>query len=136
TTNLPDKVVDNTPPNVALVGAPTEGAVVSGHVAINASAADATSPIASVQVFVRGVSLATDTTAPYTLDWNSASGPDGGATIYVVVTDMAGNSTTSPVRTISADNGAPAPTLADPGQYLTGTATLSAASDPDTAQVD
>ena len=136
TTDLPDKVVDNTPPNVATVGAPTEGAIVSGSVAITASAADVTSPIASVEFFVRGVSIATDSTAPYSLNWNSASGPDGTATIYVVVTDMAGNSKTSALRTITVDNGAPTPTLADPGANLSGTVDLTATSDADTAQVD
>ena len=135
-TSLPDKVVDNTAPNVALVGAPTEGAVVTGNVGISASAADATSPIASVEFFVRGSSIGTDTTAPYTTSWDSTSGPDGTATIVVVVTDMAGNSTTSPVRTITVDNRSPVPTLDDPGQYLRGVVTLTASSDPDTVSVD
>ncbi|HXY84198.1 MAG TPA: Ig-like domain-containing protein [Gaiellaceae bacterium] len=135
-TDLPDKVVDNTAPNVAVIGAPTEGATVSGNVDIAASAADATSPIASVQFFVRGVSVGTDTTAPYDLTWNSTAVSDGPAQIYAVVTDMAGNSTTSPIRTITVDNHAPSPTLADPGQNVEGTITLNATSDPDTAQVD
>ncbi|TML19511.1 MAG: hypothetical protein E6G32_12085 [Actinobacteria bacterium] len=135
-TSLPDKVVDNTAPNVALVGAPTEGAVVTGNVGISASAADATSPIASVEFFVRGSSINTDTTAPYTTSWDSTSGPDGTATIVVVVTDMAGNSTTSPVRTITVDNRSLVPTLDDPGQYLRGVVTLTASSDPDTVSVD
>src|SRR5256714_15639137 len=49
---------------------------------------------------------------------------------------MAGNSTTSGVRNVMVDNVAPTPTLADPGQYLSGTVSLSASSDPDTTQVD
>ncbi len=135
-TNLPDKVVDNTAPDVATVGAPTEGQLVSGSIGIAASASDATSPIASVKFFVRGSLLGTDTTAPFSLTWNTASGSDGAATIEVVVEDMAGNTTTSPTRNVSVDNLAPTPTLADPGQYLSGTASLSASSDPDTAQID
>jgi chitinase len=129
-------VVDNTAPNVATVGAPTEGAVVSGNVDIAASAADATSPIASVQFRVRGSAIGTDTTAPYSLSWNSTTGADGSATIEIVVTDMAGNSATSPVRTVTVDNGAPTPALADPGQNLSGSVVLSASSDPDTVEVD
>jgi hypothetical protein len=136
TTNLPDKVVDNTPPNAALVGAPTEGQLVSGTIAIAASAADATSPIASVKFYVRGSLLGTDTTAPFSLNWNTTTGADGGATIQVVVEDMAGNTTTSPVRNVSVDNVSPTPTLADPGQNVRGTILLSASSDPDTVQVD
>ncbi|HEY3017207.1 MAG TPA: Ig-like domain-containing protein, partial [Gaiellaceae bacterium] len=136
TANLPDKVVDNTAPDVATVGAPTEGQLVTGTVAVTASASDATSPIASVQFLVRGSLLGTDTTAPFSLDWNTTTGADGAATIQVIVTDMAGNSTTSAVRNVSVDNVSPAPTLADPGQYLNGTISLSATSDPDTTEVD
>jgi Bacterial Ig domain len=135
-TTLSDKVVDNTNPNVAVVGSPTQGAVVSGNVGITASAADVTSPIASVQFLVNGSLTDTDTTAPYSTTWNSASGPDGAATIQVVVTDMAGNSTTSAVRTITVDNRSPVPTLDDPGANLSGTVTLTASSDPDTVSVD
>src|SRR5262249_31543637 len=118
------------------VGAPTEGQLVSGTVPIAAAASDATSPVASVQFFVNGTLLGTDTTAPFGLDWNTASGPDGATTIDIVVTDMAGNSTTSAVRNVTVDNVAPTPTLADPGQNLSGTVSLSASSDPDTVQVD
>jgi len=136
TTNLSDKVVDNTAPNVALVGAPTEGQLVSGTIAITASASDVTSPIASVKFFARGSLLGTDTTAPFSVNWDTTSGADGGATIQVVVEDMAGNTTTSTLRNVSVDNVSPTPTLADPGQYLAGTVSLSASSDPDTTQVD
>ncbi len=136
TANLPDKVVDNTAPDVALVGAPTEGQLVSGTIAIAASASDATSPVASVKFFVRGSLFGTDTVAPFSFNWNTTTGADGGATIQIVVEDMAGNTATSPVRNVSVDNVDPTPTLADPGQYLNGTISLSASSDPDTSQVD
>src|SRR5207249_11019365 len=105
-------------------------------VGITASAADATSPIASVQFLVRGSSVGTDTTAPFTFNWNTTTGPDGAATIQIVVTDMAGNSTTSAVRNVTVDNVSPTPTLGDPGQNLSGTVSLTASSDADTTQVD
>ena len=136
TTSLPDKVVDNTAPDVALVGAPTEGQLVSGTIAITASASDLTSPIASVKFFVQGGLLATDTGAPFTQSWNTTTGSDGAATIQVVVEDMAGNTATSPVRNVTVDNVDPTPTLADPGSNLNGTVSLTASSDADTAQVD
>jgi hypothetical protein len=136
TTSLPDKVVDNTAPNVALVGAPTEGQLVSGTIAIAASASDVTSPVASVKFYVRGSLLGTDTSAPFSLNWNTTAGADGPATIQIVVEDLAGNTTTSPLRNVSVDNVDPTPTLADPGQYLNGTISLSVSSDPDTTQVD
>ena len=65
TATLPDKVVDNTAPDVALVGAPTEGQIVSGSISMAASASDVTSPIASVKFYVRGALLATDSSAPF-----------------------------------------------------------------------
>jgi hypothetical protein len=136
TTNLPDKVVDNTAPDTATVGAPTEGQLVTGTIAIAASASDVTSPIASVQFIVRGSLLGTDTTAPYSMNWNTTTGPDGAATIQVIVSDMAGNTTSSPVRNVTVDNVSPTPSLADPGEYVSGTISLSASSDPDTTQVD
>src|SRR4029079_975687 len=103
---------------------------------IAASASDATSPVASVKFYVRGSLLGTDSTAPFSLNWNTMTGADGGATIQVVVADMAGNTTTSAVRNVSVDNVSPTPNLADPGQYLNGTVSLSASSDSDTTQVD
>jgi hypothetical protein len=136
TTDLPDKVVDNTAPNVAVVGSPTEGQNVSGTLSIDASAADVTSPVASVRFIVRGNDLGTDTTAPFSLNWDTTTGPDGAATIQIIVTDMAGNSTTSAVRNVTVDNVAPTPVLSDPGSNLAGTVSLSATSDPDTVQVD
>ena len=136
TTSLPDKVVDNTAPNVALVGAPTQGQLVSGTIAITASASDATSPVSSVKFYVRGSLIGTDASAPFSLNWNTTTGPDGAATIQIVVEDMAGNTATSSVRDVSVDNVSPTPTLADPGQYLSGTVSLTASADPDTSQVD
>src|SRR6185295_18597732 len=103
TTDLPDKVVDNTAPDVAIVGAPTEGQFVSGTVGIAASASDATLPVASVKFYVGGSLLGIDSTAPFSRNWNTMTGADGGATIQVVVADMAGNTTTSAVRNVSVD---------------------------------
>ncbi|HEU5277858.1 MAG TPA: Ig-like domain-containing protein [Gaiellaceae bacterium] len=136
TASLPDKVVDNTAPDVALVGAPTEGQLVSGTISIAASASDATSPVASVKFYVRGTLLGTATTAPFSQSWNTTTGADGGATIQVVVEDLAGNATSSTMRNVLVDNVAPTPTLGDPGQNLSGTISLSVSSDPDTTQVD
>ena len=50
------------------------------------------------------------------------------------MTDNAGLSYTSALRTIVVDN-PPVPTLADPGDNIAGTVTLQASSQPDTAQV-
>ena len=136
TTNLPDKVVDNTAPDVALVGAPTEGQLVSGTIAIAASASDATSPVASVQFFVRGSLFSTDTTAPFSVNWNTTTGADGGATIQVVVQDMAGNTTTLTATERLRRQRRPDADARGSGPDLNGTVSLSASSDADTTQVD
>ncbi len=56
--------------------------------------------------------------------------PDGHYDLRIQITDNADNVTTTdlPDKVV--------PTLADPGQYLNGTVSLSASSDPDTTQVD
>src|SRR3954453_621555 len=118
TSDLPDKVVDNTSPNVATVGSPTEGQIVTGTVTTPPSPSAAPPPVASVEFVVRGSSAGLDTTAPFAFAWNTTSAADGPATIQIIVTDMAGNSTTSAVRNVTVDNVAPTPTLADPGQNL------------------
>ncbi len=113
TTDLADKVVDNTAPN-ADVGSPTEGLVLGGTVSILPTASDATSPLKLVEFYVRGSLLGTDSTAPYSMNWDSTSGADGPATIVVVVEDMAGNRTTSSTRNVVIDNGAPTLSFTSP----------------------
>src|SRR5207245_2355149 len=135
-TSLPDKVVDNTAPNVALVGAPTEGAVVTGNVGISASAADATSPIASVEFFVRGSSINTDTTAPFSASLDTSTLTDGLYDCRVVATDGTGNTGTSAVRANRrVDNTPPtgALTAPAPGATVGGTNVHLAASTADGA---
>ena len=136
TTALPDKVVDNTNPDVATVGAPTEGQIVTGSVGITASASDATSPVASVEFFIRGSSAGTDTTAPFGIELEHdrrprrlGHDPDRRHRHGGQLDDVA-------VRNVTVDNVSPTPTLADPGQNLSGTVSLTASSDADTTQVD
>ena len=122
------------------VTAPPAGAHVNGNVAISAAASDVTSGVASVEFLVRPngsgsfQSISTDTSAPYDATWDSTAAAEGNADLEVVVTDNAGLSFTSALRTIVVDN-PPVPTLADPGDNIAGTVTLQASSQPDTAQV-
>ena len=51
-------------------------------------------------------------------------------------TDPAGNSTTSAPMTVNVDNHAPTPTVNNPGAAVSGTPTISATTDADTATVD
>ena len=133
-TYLDAKVVDNTAPTAG-VGSPAAGALVSGSVTFAATTGDA-NPIASVEFFVGGSSLGTVGSAPFRMSWDTTGESDGSASLHVVVTDIAGNSTTSASRTVTIDNNTPTPTLASPGAGISGNVTLTASSDSDTVRVD
>lgn len=67
------------------------------------------------------------TSAPYGCDWNTTAVADGLRDLRAVATDAAGYQRTSAViASRRVDNTAPTVALADPGAYLSGTATLSA----------
>ena len=68
----------------------------------------------------------TDTSAPYSASFDTTGVTDGLYDLRVIVTDNAGNSTTSAtVVNRRVDNTAPAASLDDPGANLRGTVTLS-----------
>ena len=96
--------VDNTPPT-ATVTSPA-GGTVSGTVSITADSADPApgSGVASVQFLVDGTVIATDTTAPYSTSWNSATTANGSHAIAVRATDTAGNTVTSGAVQINVNN--------------------------------
>ena len=92
--------VDNTNPTGSLT-APADGAQVSGTVAVSSDSADAGSGVAE-----RGLpaaperrrpwtTIANDTTAPYSTNWDTTPLGDGDYDLRVVTTDVAGNSFTS-----------------------------------------
>jgi hypothetical protein len=95
---------DTTAPTVALT-APAGGATVSGSaVAVAATAADA-GGIAGVQFKLDGVNIgAEDTTAPYSVSWNSAAASNGTHAVTAVARDAAGNTATSAAVTVTVDN--------------------------------
>jgi hypothetical protein len=133
TTDLPSKIVDNTAPT-GNVASPLSGSTVSGSITLGVSASD-DNPIAGVEYFVNGGSIGTAGSAPFQMSWNSASGGDGGATISAVISDVAGNSTTTGTVNITVDNFAPSITLSAPAPNVSGTITLGASADGDTVQV-
>lgn len=81
------------PPSVG-VTAPAAGSTVSGTVALAASASDDVG-VASVRFAVDGATVGTDTTAPYTVAWNSGSVSPGGHSITATAQDSAGQTTSS-----------------------------------------
>ena len=90
-----------TSPSVALT-APPAGAVVRGDVALSADAADDIG-VARVDFAVAGAVVASDSTAPYTATWRSASVADGPTTVEARAFDAGGNAAVSS-RTVTVAN--------------------------------
>ena len=130
TSGLTGILVDNTAPTAALG---TVATPLSGAVTIPVTATDAGSGVASavVQHALAGTTtwttICTDTTSPYSCRWDTTTVADATYDLRVVVTDVAGNVTTSATtRNRQVDNRISSISLDDPGAYLRGTATLSA----------
>ncbi len=103
-------VPDTSAPSVSLT-APAAASTVSGTVQMTASASDDVG-VAKVEFLVGGTVVATDTTAPYAASWDSTMVANGQVQLAARATDAAGNTTTSPVATVTVQNVAPAgPTL-------------------------
>ena len=122
--------VDNTDPTGSLT-APADSAQVSGTVAVSSDSTDSGSGVDSA-LFERRpagggawTAIGTDTSAPYSVSWDTTPLGDGDYDLHVVTTDVAGNSFTSAIRTVSVDNHAPTVSITAPGTYVN-----SAAADP------
>ena len=90
--------------------APAAGSVVSGNVTVSASATDNVG-VAGVQFLLDGASLgAEDTTAPYSMTWDTTSASNGVHTLQARARDAAGNTATSSSSvTVTVSNTAPPP---------------------------
>ena len=121
---------DTTAPTATLT-APAAGATVSGTaVAVSANAADNIA-VAGVQFKLDGANLgAEDTTAPYSINWDSTTVANGSHTLTAVARDAAGNTATAASVTVTTSNvGAPPPA----GTVLVGNATTEANIDSNAA---
>jgi hypothetical protein len=92
----------NVKPTVSIT-APAAGShsITGDVVAISADAADADGSVASVQFFVDGISVGTDVTAPYSVNY---TGVAGNHAITAVATDNSGATTTSAAVNVSVGN--------------------------------
>ena len=122
---------DGGPPNVA-VSAPAEGATVSGTTPVSANASDDIG-VVGVQFIldVNGANLgAEDTSAPYSVSWDTTAVGNGPHTLRAIARDAAGNSTTSAAVavTVSNDGGPPNVAVSAPaeGATVSGTTPVSA----------
>ncbi len=124
---------DTTPPTVN-VTSPGSGTTVSGTISVTASASDNVG-VVGVQFRLDGVNGGSeDTSAPYSVSWNTATASNGSHTITAVARDAAGNQTTSAPVTVTVSNGPPPDTtppsvgITSPGngQTVKGTVSVSA----------
>ena len=116
---------DNTPP-AASVTAPSNGAVVTGSaLTISANATDS-SGIQKIDFYADGTLVGTDTSAPFTANWNTVNVPDGQHSLYVVATDTPGNSATSAAVSVTVDHLGPTVAITNPvnGAVITGIVNL------------
>jgi subtilisin len=97
---------DSTAPTVSLT-APANGSRVRSTVQLTATASD-DKGVKEVRFFVNGSQVgAADSSAPYSVSWNSATVPNGQKTITAQAFDAAGNKTTSASSTVTVDNTRP-----------------------------
>ncbi|POZ49857.1 Ig-like domain-containing protein [Methylovulum psychrotolerans] len=96
---------DTTPPVVSLTQPPTpvEGGIVSGLVALAATASDDVA-VTRVDFLVNGAVVGSANTAPYAINWNSLLNANGGATLAAVAFDAAGNQTQTPIVNVTVSN--------------------------------
>lgn len=94
---------DTTPPAVSMTS-PSSGATVSGPITVTASASDNVG-VAGVQFRLDGVALGgEDTTAPYSVGWDTTTAAEGSHTLTAVARDSAGLSTTSAAVSVTVAN--------------------------------
>ncbi len=93
---------DSTPPSVAIT-APTGGTTVYGSVTVNVTASDNVG-VMRIDLKAKGVVVGSDSVAPYSFVWNSASVANGSATLTAVAYDAAGNATTSAPVAVTVSN--------------------------------
>jgi phosphatidylserine/phosphatidylglycerophosphate/cardiolipin synthase-like enzyme len=104
----PPQPTDTNPPTVGL-SAPTDGSTVSGSTTVSADASDDVA-VAGVQFKLDGAVLGPeDTTAPYSVSWNTTSVSNGTHTLTAVARDAAGNTTTSTPVSVTVSNTGPPP---------------------------
>jgi hypothetical protein len=99
---------DTTPPTASIT-APAGGATVSGSVSVTATASDDVG-VAGVQFKLDGANLgAEDTSAPYSVSWDTTTATNASHTLSAVARDAANNATNSASVTVTVNNTAPPP---------------------------
>ncbi|MEK7113544.1 MAG: Ig-like domain-containing protein, partial [Patescibacteria group bacterium] len=99
---------DTSPPAV-FISSPDNLSTVSGTINFTASASDETG-IAGVQFKIDGANFGSqDTSAPYSIPWDTTAVANGNYTLTALATDTSSNQTTSAALTVTVSNGGGAP---------------------------
>ena len=99
---------DSVPPTVS-VTAPAGGSTVSATVPVNANANDNVG-VVGVQFLLDGAALGSeDTSAPYSVSWNTTTATNGSHALTARARDLAGNQTTSTTVNVTVSNTRPRP---------------------------
>jgi hypothetical protein len=125
---------DLTPPTVSMT-APAAGATVRGSIAVTANASDNVA-VAGVQFKLDGANLgAEDTSAPYSVTWNTAAASNGAHSLTAVARDAGGNTVTATAVSVTVDNSAPTVSISSPaaGGTVTQSITVSATASDNSA---
>jgi parallel beta-helix repeat protein len=94
---------DTTPPTVALTSPSSESSV-SGRIVVSASASDDVG-VAEVEFRLDGATLGTkDTSAPYSVSWDTTKSSNGPHTLQAIARDAAGNQAYSLVISVTVNN--------------------------------
>jgi hypothetical protein len=120
---------DITPPTVSITS-PSPGSTVSGTISMTASASDNVG-VVGVQFRLDGANFGTeDTSAPYSVSWDTTTASNGSHTLTARARDAAGNATTSSAVTVTVSNDTSPPivTITSPasGSTVSGTVTVTA----------
>ena len=120
-------VKDTVAPAVSLTS-PANNAVVSGSVAITASAADNVG-VSKVEYYGNGVLLTASNVAPYSYNWNTGSAANGTYVLTAKAYDASGNvgqstSVTVTVTNAAADTTAPVASIVSPAANATVSGTV------------
>ena len=121
TVNVQNSVSGDSAPPAVSITVPGHGATVSGTTSVSASATDNVG-VAGVQFLLDGANIGSeDTTAPYSVSWNTTTASNGAHALTARARDAAGNTTTSATVTITVQNSAPGDTTL-PNVTVTGPA--------------
>jgi glucose/arabinose dehydrogenase len=98
---------DTTPPVVSMSSPATNARVAGAAVVVSATASDGVG-VAGVQFLLDGANLGTeDTTAPYSITWNTATATNAAHVLAARARDVAGNTATAAAVNVTVDNQAP-----------------------------